>query len=371
MFLTGTPKGSIGPGLRLGAIHIFAILAVVALLLPLPIKTQGASSVFQTGLVTEKSSYKTNEMVYAKLILYNPTSQRIAVHFSGGCWFNFIVRDMVGAVIHNETWPACDPNINGYENITNVMTVDSGGGRWFPMFWNQLDGLGKHVPAPADYVISWSFKNPDQPIPEASKTITVTDQVQSQLEAFSASAFRFLQDFPSLVWFVGLVGTMAGSRALKGTKRSARLMILVPAALSGLAVLILILAFYSSQLLCMAIQCPGTISLLKSMTVYLLITPIIWGILFLAGKMVPEKLMWLPLVILESWTFSILIIAFSVLNSVQELWSNTFYYDWTVTWPAYAVILANIPTQVIFYRAFKRKLLSTAPFVPVVTKPPW
>src|SRR6266571_2097852 len=40
MFLTGPPIGSIGPGLRLGAIHVFAILAVVALLLPLPIKAE-------------------------------------------------------------------------------------------------------------------------------------------------------------------------------------------------------------------------------------------------------------------------------------------------------------------------------------------
>ena len=72
------------------------------------------------------------------------------------------------------------------------------------MTWNQLDGMGKHVPVPADYVLSWSFKNPDPPIREASKTITLTDQVQSQLEAFSASAFRFLQDFPPVVWFCGI-----------------------------------------------------------------------------------------------------------------------------------------------------------------------
>ncbi len=276
------------------------------------------------------------------------------------------------AAIHNETWPACDPDVNGYGNTTNVMTVASGGGRWFPMSWNQLDGLGKHVPVPADYVLSWSFKNPDQPIPEASKTITLTDQVQSQLEASSASAFRFLQDFAPLVWFVGFVGTIPWSRALKRTKRSARLMMLVSTAISGIAVVTIILWFHSNQLLCLAVQCPGTISLLlNSMNIYLLITPIIWGILFLTGKMVPEKLVWLLLVILESWTFSILIIAFSVLNSAQELWRNTFYYDWTITWPAYAVILANIPAQLIFYRAFKKKLLSTAPFIPVVTKPPW
>jgi len=107
------------------------------------------------------------------------------------------------------------------------------------------------------------------------------------------------------------------------------------------------------------------------MNVYLLITPIIWGILFVAGEMVPEKLMWLPIVVFESWTASVLAIAFLVLNSVQELWRNTFYYDWTIIWPAHAVILANIPAQLMFYRAFKKKLLSTEPFVPVVPKPPW
>ena len=87
--------------------------------------------------------------------------------------------------------------------------------------------------------------------------------------------------------------------------------------------------------------------------------------------MAPEKLMWLPLVIFESWTFSTLIIAFSVLNSAQELWRNTFYYDPAIVWPSYTMILANIPAQLIFYRAFKKKLLSTEPFVPVVPKPPW
>jgi len=353
------------------AVHLFAILAVLALLLSSPVKAQSASSVFQTGLVTEKSSYKMNEMVYATLILYNPTPQRLAVHFSGGCWYNFIVRDMVGAVIHNETWPACDPNINGYENTTNVMTVDSGGGRWFSMSWNQLDALGKHVPVPADYVLSWSFKNPDHPIPEASKTITLTDQVQSQLEASLASAFRFLQDFAPLVWFVGFVGGIPWSRAFKGIKRSVRLMFAIPPIASVITVFALILGFYSNRLLCQAIQCPGTISLINSMNVYLLITPIIWGILFVAGKMVPEKLMWLPIVVFESWTSSVLAIAFLVLNSVQELWRNTFYYDPAIVWPAYAVILANIPAQLIFYRAFKKKLLSTEPFVPVVPKPPW
>ena len=148
-------------------------------------------------------------------------------------------------------------------------------------------------------------------------------------------------------------------------------MMFVPAALLGIAILILILGFYSNQLLCLAIQCPGTISLLNRMNVYLLITPIIWGILFLVGKMVPEKLMWLPLVIFDSWTFSILFMAFLVLNSAQELWRNTFYFNWTLVGPGYALILANIPAQLIFYRAFKNKLLSTEPFVPVVPKPPW
>jgi len=357
--------------LRLRAIHLLAGLAFLALLLPSPVKAQTASSVFQTGLVTEKSSYKFNEVVYAQLILYNPTPQRITVHFSGRCWFSFVVRDMLGSLIHNETWSDCGPDINGYENTTNVMTVDPGGGRWTPLSWNQLDSMGKHVPVPADYVLSWSFKNPDQPIPEASKTIALTDRVQSPLEAFSASAFRFLQNFVPLVWFVGFVGTIPWSRALKDTKRSARLKIFIPTAVSGIAIFSIMLGFYSNQLLCLAIQCPGTISLINSMNVYLLITPVVWAILFLAGRMVPQKMMWLPLVIFESWTLSILAIAFFVLSSAQELWRNTFYYDWTVMWPSYALILANIPAQLIFYRAFKKKLLSTAPFIPVVKSPPW
>src|SRR5436309_13651657 len=98
------------------------------------------------------------------------------------------------------------------------------------------------------------------------------------------------------------------------------------------------------------------------MNVYLLITPIIWGILFLTGKMAPEKLMWLPLVIFESWTFSPLIIAFFVFNSAQVFWRNTFYYDPAIVWPAYAVILANILSQLIFYRAFKSNWFSHQPF---------
>ena len=351
--------------------HLLAILAVLALLLPSPAKAQTASSVFQTGLVTEKSSYKINEMVYAQLILYNPTPQRIAVHFSGGCWFNFVVRDMLGSLIHNETWPACDPDINGYENSTNVMTVDSGGGRWFPMHWNQLDSQGKHAPVPADYVLSWSFKNPDQPIPEASKTITLTDQVQSQWEAFSAPASRFLLSFSPFILFAGLTGGIPLSRALKGTKRSARLMLALPAAVSVIATGVIVFALFSNQLVCLAIQCPGTISLFNTLNIYLLITPLVWAILFLVGKMVPEKMMWLPLSIFESWTGSTLIIAFVVLNSAQEIWRNTFYYNWTVMWPSYALILATIPAQLIFYRAFKKKLLSTAPFIPVVKPPPW
>src|SRR5438552_17345819 len=132
--------------------HLLAILAVLALLLPSPVKAQ--NSVFQTGLVTEKSSYKLDEMVYAQLILYNPTPQRIAVHFSGGCWFSFVVRHMLGSLIHHETWSDCDPDINGYENTTNVMTVDPGGARRTPLPWNQLDSLGKHVSVPADYALS-------------------------------------------------------------------------------------------------------------------------------------------------------------------------------------------------------------------------
>ena len=358
-------------GLRLRAIHLLALLAVLPLLLPSPVKAQSASSVFQTGLATEKSSYKLNEVVYAQLILYNPTSQPIAVHFSGGCWFNFVVRDMLGTLIHNETWPACDPNINGYENTTNVMTVDPGGGRWIPMSWNQLDGSGKHVLIPADYVLSWSFKNPDQPIPEASKTITLTDQVQSQWEAFSAPASRVLLSFSPFILFVALTGGIPLSRALKGTKRSARLTLALPAAVSVIATGAIILGFYSNQLVCLAIQCPGTISLFNTLNIYLLITPLVWAILFLVGKMVPEKMMWLPLSIFESWTGSMLIIAFSILNSAQEIWRNTFYYDWTVMWPSYALILANVPAQLIFYRAFKKKLSSTAPFIPVVKPPPW
>ena len=71
------------------------------------------------------------------LVLYNPTSQRIAVHFPNGCWFSFIIRDLSGNVVHNQTMSDCDPTINGLENVTNVMTVDAGGGRWTGMQWNQ------------------------------------------------------------------------------------------------------------------------------------------------------------------------------------------------------------------------------------------
>jgi hypothetical protein len=102
------------------------------------------------------------------------------------------------------------------------------------------------------------------------------------------------------------------------------------------------------------------------MNIYLLISPVVWAALFLAGKMVPEKRVSLPLVVFESWALSVLAIAFFILNSAQELWRNTFYYDWTIIWPSYAFILANIPVQLIFYRAFKKKLLSTDPFIPVV-----
>lgn len=357
--------------MRPRAIHLLALLIALVVLVPFPAKAQNAGSVFQTALATEKSSYKLNEIVYTQLILYNPTPQRIAVHFSRGCWFNFVVRDMLGTLIHNETWPACDPDINGFENSTNVMTVDSGGGRWYSLHWNQLDSLGKHAPVPADYVLSWSFKNPDQPIPEASKTVTLTDQVQSQWEAFSAPAFRFLFTFSPLIFFLGLVGGTPLSRALKGTKRSARLMFLLPVIASTIMTGVILYGFYRNQLVCQAIQCPGTFSLLNSLNIFLLITPVVWVTFLLIGRIVSEKKIWLPLVSFEAWTGPMLIIAFSILNSAQEIWRNTFYYDWTLVWPSYALILANIPVQWIFYRAFKKKLLSTAPFIPVVKPPPW
>src|SRR5438034_7619446 len=169
----------------------------------LPIsKANGESSLFQTALPTDKSSYKLGETVEAMLVLYNPTSQRIAVHFPNGCWFSFIIRDQSGNVVHNETMSGCDPTINGLENVTNVMTVDAGGGRWIGMRWNQLDPSGKHVPVPAEYVLSRGFKNPDQLIPEASARIALTDQVASQFEAVSGLALRFLQLFARFLWIL-------------------------------------------------------------------------------------------------------------------------------------------------------------------------
>src|SRR5438876_10981665 len=76
---------------------------LLVVFLPVLAKARGESSLFQTALPTDKSSYKLGETVEAMLVLYNPTSQRIAVHFPNGCWFSFIIRSLSGDVVHNET----------------------------------------------------------------------------------------------------------------------------------------------------------------------------------------------------------------------------------------------------------------------------
>jgi len=356
---------SMRPGLAL----FLAMLAVLLLFVPVVVRGQGGTPVFQTGLATEKSSYKLGETVHVLLILYNPTSQRIAVHFSGGCWFSFIVRDSSGMLVYNQTMPACDPTINGLENVTDVMTVDAGGGRWFGMSWDQLDPSGRHVPVPGDYVLSWSFKSPDQSIPEASNGITLTSQVESPLDAFWPTLLRFFELFAPYLWIGFVATTIPWSKAMKDVKRASRLKLAMPAVISTIATFAILFAFYSSQLVCLAIQCPGTISLLNSLNLYLFVTPIIWAAIFLVGREVSQKRIWIPLVAFESSTAVAVVLAFSILQAMEQLARDTFYYNWTIVAPSLALYIATVPASWLFYRTFKGKLLASGIYTPKPPKP--
>ena len=332
----------------------------------------GQTSVFQTGLVTEKSSYKLGESVYAKLILYNPSSERVAVHFSNGCPYDFVIRDMLGTLIHNETWHDCDPDIlTGSENTSNVMTVDPGGGRWFSMSWDQLDLSGKHVPVPGDYLLSWSFRGPDQPIPEASKIVTLTNQTQTQLESIITGPLNILKTLGSVVWGISLLGGAIWSRGIKGLKRSSRLILVLPPAISAAVTGVIVLGFLSSRLVCMAIQCTTTFSLIQSLNIYLLFTPLVWAVSLVVGKILSGKKVLIPYEVFASWTYSSLILAFVILNSTSLIWTNTLYYSWTIVLPSYTIIIAFIPAEWLFTRTLLAKVLTFPPFVPVVKQFSW
>jgi len=354
--------------LRHGQTGCLAIIIVLVAFLPVLAKAHGESSLFQTALPTDKSSYKLGETVGIMLVLYNPTSQRIAVHFPNGCWFSFIVRDLSGNVVHNQTMSDCDPTINGLENVTNVMTVDAGGGRWIGMQWNQLDPSGKQVPVPADYVLSWGFKNPDQPIPEASARIALTDQVASQFEAVSGPALRFLQLFAPFLWLLLIPTLFPWSRAMKGAQRSSRIKLLIPIMISAVVPAAIILGFYPGQLVCLAIECPGTIALINTINLYLLVTPAVWAIMFLAARQIDQKRIWIPLIIFESWTVAALMLSFLALQAMEEIARDTFYYDWSIMWPSYALFVVTVPTSLLFYRLFKKKLLASRLFTPKAPK---
>jgi hypothetical protein len=332
--------------------------------LPLLAKAHGQSSLFQTALPTNKSSYKLGETVEVMLVLYNPTSQRVAVHFPNGCWFSFIIRDLSGNVVHNQTMSDCDPTINGLENVTNVMTVDAGGGRWIGIPWNQQDPSGKQVPVPADYVLSWGFKNPDQPIPEASTRIALTNQVASQFEVISGPALRFFQFLAPFLWILVVLPLIPWSRAIKGAKKSSRIKLLIPIIISAVVPPAIALGFYPGQLVCLAIQCPGTIALINTMNLYLLITPAAWAIMFLLARQTDQKRIWIPLIIFESSIVAGLMLSFLALEAMEEIARNMFYYDWSIMWPSYALFVVTVPCSLLFYRLFKKKLLASGLFTP-------
>ncbi len=164
-----------------------------------PTLAQSPNPSLQTGLFPERSNYDRGEVVEVKMILYNPTSGPIVAHFRSGCWYSFSVLSLSGEVEHNETWPTCDPDINGYENTTNVMTLEPGGGRWTGFSWNQQNLLGFPIATPATYILSLKFTNPDIQIPDATAQVSINAQAPSQLESISRTAFQAFQEGSGLL----------------------------------------------------------------------------------------------------------------------------------------------------------------------------
>src|SRR5213596_3178666 len=155
---------------------------------------------------------------------------------------------------------------------------------------------------------------------------------------------------------------------MKGAQRSSRIKLLMPIIISAVVPVAIIFGFYPGQLVCLAIQCPGTIALINTINLYLLITPQVWAVMFLAARQIDQKRIWIPLIIFDSWTVAALMLSFLALQAMEEIARNTFFYDWLLMWPSYALFVATVPTSLLFYRLFKKKLLASGLFTPKAPK---
>src|SRR5205809_7053319 len=111
---------------------------------------------------------------------------------------------------------------------------------------------------------------------------------------------------------------------MKGAQRSSRIKLLMPIIISAVVPVAIIFGFYPGQLVCLAIQCPGTIALINTINLYLLITPPVWSAMFLAAPQIDRKRIWIPLIISDSWTVVPLMLSFLALQALEEITRNTF-----------------------------------------------
>src|SRR5207247_8970676 len=106
----------------------------------------------------------------------------------------------------------------------------------------------------------------------------------------------------------------------------------------------------------------GTVALINATTLSPLITPPVWAVMFLASRQIDRKRIWIPLIIFDSWTVAALMLSFLALRAMEEIARNTFYYDWLLMWPSYALFVATVSTSLLFYRLFETQLLACGLF---------
>ncbi len=292
------------------------------------------------------------------ILLYNPTSQETVLHFTGGCWYTFTVRDSSGAIWHNETLPGCDPDFNGFENTTSIETIVAGGSRNIPVSWNQLDLSGNRALTPHSYTLSWSL-NSLETVPGASTTITLTGQSQNPLDTLVHSVLKTLVFLQYLILYpVFLVSGIPlwRDRVYKTSKKSTRFLLAVPAIVAVIVAAVFLFS-HVDQLVCVSIDCAGTISLATQASQYSWIPPAAWAVLLFVGGRVDGKVLGFLWGGFEAASVAAYLVSYTIIQSAWNLYEHLYYSNWAITWPAYALLFASVPANFLAYRLLLRKYL--------------
>lgn len=347
----------------LRAIILGLVIVSITLIAFSPVNAAPAN--VQLMIRTDKTTYESRELVQVFLLLWNGGSSAVTVQLAPGCLEGFVVEDLNGTNLYNQTLPVseCSPP---FSNPTNYLTLYSGQTYSFADVWNQTDSTGKQVPTDRSYLIKGLLPTVGN-LTEPITIVNITSEAETPVDASIDTFTRFYQDTPvslALPIFVILVGFYS-SRKFQKMKTGRESWFILPIIATTVAALLLYETISFPEYFQGGYLRYPFSQLLQTLTVVsmALVGPaLLISLINIEFNPLPR----ISLVVATNATLVSILLAASNLNILSMEWRTFLEYDWGASLLNSLVGYFLGPLSLgLAIRAYSQKVLST-----VVSKEP-